>query len=67
MDIVRIGVPPVEYTSISTIRASTPFYVQNLTPNVLFGLMVHGEVRVLQVYNAGLWVSVNWTYVMLGK
>ena len=44
--------PTIEYTPISTIRASTPLYIQSLTQNVLFGLMVYGEVRDLQVYNA---------------
>ena len=39
----------------------------NLTLNVCFGVMVHGEVCDLQVYNAGVWVSVNWTCVMQGK
>ena len=50
--------PTVEYTPIATIRASTPLYIQNLTQNVLFGLMVYGEIRFLRVYNAGLWVKV---------
>ena len=44
-----------EYTPISTIRASTPLYVQNLTLNVLFGLMVYGEGCYLWVYNARVW------------
>ena len=60
-------VPTVEYTSISTIRASTPLYVQNITQNVLFGLMVHGEGCYLWVYNAGVWDSMNWTCAMQGK
>ena len=29
--------------------------------------MVYGETRDLQVYNAGLWVSLNWTYVLQVK
>ena len=59
--------PTVEYTLISTIRASGSGVGSNLTPNVLFGLMVYGGARSLQVYNAGLWVSVNWTCVLQGK
>ena len=49
-------VPTVEYTPISTIRASTTLYVQNITQNVLFGLTVYGEGCYLWVYNAELWV-----------
>ena len=35
--------PTVEYTPISTIRASTPLYVQNITQNLVFGRRVYGE------------------------
>ena len=49
--------PTVEYTPISTIRASTPLYVQNLTHNALFGLMVDGKGFYLWVYNAGVWAN----------
>ena len=60
-------VPTVEHTSISTVRASTPLYVQNTTQNVLFGLMVYGEGCHLWVYNTGLWDSGNWTCVLQDK
>ena len=39
----------------------------SLTHNVVFGRRVHGQAHDLQVYNARLWDSMNWSCVMQGK